>query len=429
MKCWETALVSWLFKWYSRVMTSKDEKLYIVMVGLPSQGKSTIAYRLKDIFTKNDIPTRIFNNGQLRRQYAPAQDSWVAEFFHPGNIEAVKLRRRFAQINIRRARKFVNTMGDVAILDATNVSIERRKFIEDSLDDHPILFIECINNDCELVEMSIRDKIKAPEFSNVSEHEAIDEFKKRIDYYKLISAPLGREKNFIRMDSLHNRIIEEKLSDQLPLYSRIRDCLVTDVVKSLFLIRHTETYYNVEDRIGGDPDLTPKGLAQARALAEYFRHRRISYIFTSEKRRTIQTAEAIRSLQQNCSIISLKEFNEIDSGICEGMSYDEIQKVMPDVYSARKADKYNYEYPGGEGYNSMKERIKIGIKKAFYLNRKSDNIMIVGHRAVNRMILSHFLYRRQEDVPYIYVPQDKLYHIVATQDRKLFELKRYGKGR
>ncbi|HQG32587.1 MAG TPA: histidine phosphatase family protein, partial [Deltaproteobacteria bacterium] len=211
----------------------------------------------------------------------------------------------------------------------------------------------------------------------------------------------------------------------LPLYSRIRDCLVTDVVKSLFLIRHTETYYNVEDRIGGDAELTAKGMEQARALARFFQRKRISYIFTSEKKRTIQTAEAIRSLQQDCTIVHLKEFNEIDSGICEGMSYDEIQRLMPEVYSARKADKYNYEYPGGEGYNTMKERIKIGIKKAFYLNMKPDNIMIVGHRAVNRMILSHFLYRRQEDVPYIYIPQDKLYHIVATQDRKLFELMKY----
>jgi hypothetical protein len=42
---------------------------------------------------------------------------------------------------------------------------------------------------------------------------------------------------------------------------------------------------------------------------------------------------------------------------------------------------------------------------------------------VNRMILSHFLYRRQDDVPFIYIPQDKFYHIVATQDRKQFQLK------
>jgi broad specificity phosphatase PhoE len=335
------------------------------------------------------------------------------------------MRKRLAQINIRRAQRYVNRKGEVAILDATNVSAERRNYIEDSLSDHPILFIECVNNDCDIVDMSIRQKIRAPEFSVLPEEEAILEFKKRIEYYKLIYSPLGREKNYIRMDSLHNKILNERLTDQLPLYSRIRDCLVTDVVKSLYLIRHTETYYNVDDRIGGNAELTPKGLKQAEALARFFQRKRISYIFTSEKIRTIQTAQAIQRLQNDCTIVNLKEFNEIDSGVCEGMSYDEIQRNMPEVYSARKADKYNYEYPGGEGYNSMKERIKIGIKKAFYLNMKPDNIMIVGHRAVNRMILSHFLYRRQEDVPYIYVPQDKLYHIVATQDRKVFELVRY----
>ena len=410
-------------------MTTKDEKLYIVMVGLPSQGKSTIAYRLKDIFTKNDIPTRIFNNGQIRRQYARLKNTWEAEFFNPGNNAAVELRKRFAMININWAKKYVNTKGEVAILDATNVSSDRRRLLIDRLNDHPILFIECINNDEEIVDMSIAMKVKAPEFADVTEEEAVREFKKRIEYYRMIYAPRSDERNFIRMDSLHNRIIDEKLTDQLPLYSRIRDCLVTDVVKSLFLIRHTETFFNVEDRIGGDSDLTPKGIEQAHALARFFRNKKISYIFTSEKKRTIQTAEPIRALQQDCTIVPLKEFNEIYSGICEGMSYDEIQRFMPDVYSARKADKYNYIYPDGEGYITMKERTRIGIKKAFYLNRKPDNIMIIGHRAVNRMILSHFLYRRQEDVPYIYVPQDKFYHIVATQDRKVFELRRYQQGR
>jgi adenylylsulfate kinase-like enzyme len=34
-------------------MTIKDDKLYIVMVGLPSQGKSTVANRMQDIFKKN----------------------------------------------------------------------------------------------------------------------------------------------------------------------------------------------------------------------------------------------------------------------------------------------------------------------------------------------------------------------------------------
>jgi broad specificity phosphatase PhoE/predicted kinase len=406
-------------------MTIKDEKLYIVMVGLPSQGKSTIACRMHDIFTKNDIPTRIFNNGEIRRKYAPLKDTWSSDFYNPANAQAMELRKKFAFINIQRAKKYLRNKGHVAILDATNVSRSRRSLIEENLQDHPILYIECINKDEDIVDLSIQHKARLPEFSFLSEAYAIKEFKKRIEYYRMIFQELSDERNYITMDSLHNRILEEKIEDQLPLYSRIRDCLVTDVVKSLFLIRHTETHFNVEDRIGGDPDLTPRGIEQARALARFFRNKKIPYVFTSEKRRTVQTAQLIKDMQSDCTIVPLNEFNEIHAGSCEGMTYDDIQRQMPKVYSARKADKYNYVYPGGEGYVTMKERIQIGIKKAFYLNRRPDNIMIIGHRAVNRMILSHFLYRREEDVPYIYVPQDKFYHIVATQDKKVFELRKY----
>lgn len=73
---------------------------------------------------------------------------------------------------------------------------------------------------------------------------------------------------------------------------------------------------------------------------------------------------------------------------------------------------------------SMRTRIDRGVKKALFLSGNADNIVIVGHRAVNRMILAHFLYRRIEDVPYIYVPQNQYYHIISMQQKKLFELKK-----
>ena len=107
------------------------------------------------------------------------------------------------------------------------------------------------------------------------------------------------------------------------------------------------------------------------------------------------------------------------------MSYEEIKSTMPEVYFTRKEDKYNYIYPQGEGYVTMGDRISRGIKKALYLSNSSQNVMIVGHRAANRMILSHFLYRRTEDVPYIYIPQDKFYHIVGVHNKKMFHLKRF----
>jgi broad specificity phosphatase PhoE/predicted kinase len=402
----------------------EDKRLYIVMVGLPARGKSTIATKLKENLIKDAIKTRIFNNGDLRRRLA-RDDTTAPEFYDPKNKEGMAFREKIAILNLQRAKNYLANKGQVAILDATNVSLKRREKIMNFLGEHTILFIECINDDREILEASILRKITLPEFNKMEKDEAIQSFKQRIHYYDTIYSPIRKERNFVKLNSLYNQMIQEEILDDIPYYDRIRDFLVTDTVKNLFLIRHGETYFNLKDRIGGDSGLTKNGKAQARALARYFRNKKIPVIFTSLKKRTVQTAEPIKRLQHDCMIIPLKEFNEIDSGICECMSYEEIREKMPDVYSARKRDKYNYVYPEGEGYVTMKERIDTGIKKALYLSRDSSNIMIIGHRGVNRMILSHFLYRRTEDVPYIYVPQDKFYHIVATQDKKLFQLKKF----
>jgi broad specificity phosphatase PhoE/predicted kinase len=402
----------------------KKQCLYIAMVGLPARGKSTIATKLKDSLMHDSVKTRIYNNGDLRRKIVRTNTS-DARFYDPENREGVTIREKIAVLNIKRAQKFLNDGGQVAILDATNVSRERREKILSILNDHPILFIECINEDEEILEASIMRKTDMDEFGHLTREAAIQGFKERISYYHSIQNPLSGERNIIKLDSLNNKIIQEEIAIDLPYHDQIRDFLVTDTVKHLFLIRHGETHFNLEDRIGGDSELTKNGWSQAKTLAQYFKKKKVPLIFTSEKKRTIQTAEPIRDQQEDCTIIPLDEFNEIDSGLCECMTYEEIELQKPQIYNARKKDKYNYIYPEGEGYISMQERINRGIKKALYLSNPRDNIMIVGHRAANRMILSHFLFRRTEDVPYIYIPQDKFYYISSTQNKKLFQLKSY----
>ncbi len=404
----------------------KNSRLYIAMVGLPARGKSTIATKLKESLVHESVKTRIFNNGDLRRKTIRGNTSY-SRFFDSKNSEGVAIREKIALTNMEKDQKFLNGAGNVAILDASNVSRNRRERIHSRLNDHPILFIECVNNDEEILSASILRKIDLAEFGHLTREAAIKGFRERISYYQSIEEPLERERNYIRLDSLHNRVIEEEISDSIPYYEQIRDFLVTNTVKNLYLIRHGETYYNLENRIGGDSDLTEKGYAQAGALANYFKKKRIPLIFTSQKKRTHQTALPIKEVQEECTIIPLAEFDEIDSGVCECMSYEKIRTQMPHVYSERTKDKYNYVYPEGEGYVTMQERIIRGIKKALYLSNPSDNIMIIGHRAVNRMILSHFMFRREEDVPFIYIPQDKFYYISTTQNKKHFQLKRLGK--
>ncbi|WP_276512305.1 bifunctional nucleoside/nucleotide kinase/histidine phosphatase family protein [Desulfovibrio subterraneus] len=399
-------------------------KLYIAMMGLPARGKTTVSSKLKEGLEQEDLNVRIFNNGALRRQIL-GEASSRAEFYNPENRDGLEAREELARLNMERAQQFLAEDGDVAILDATNVSALRREVVQKTLTDHPLLWVECTNDDQDLVEASILRKTRLPEFASLSESEAVASFKRRIAYYEHIYTPFSQEPCWIRVDSLRNRIIDEQISHNIPYYVNIRDILVSDWIRNLYLVRHGQTLYNMEGRIGGDSELTQQGLEQAEALGRHFRGFSIPYIFTSTRRRSHQTATPIYQGQDHCTVKALSEFDEINAGICEHMRYEEIKHKWPNEYRRRQKDKYHYIYPEGEGYITMKERVDKGLRKALYLSGNAEALMIVGHQAINRMILSYFLFRRTEDVPFIYIPQDQYFHIVSTQKKKLFEQVRF----
>ncbi len=400
-------------------------KLLIVMVGLPARGKSTMARKLGRTLELDGVRVSIFNNGQLRRELDTQENVSDSEFFSPNNAMGREMRERICRVNIEKAQAFLNEGGEVAIMDASNVTRERRQKLVRSFSGLPVLFVECLNADEEALEANLDRKAELPEFSKLTQAEARDSFLKRIVYYESIYEPLDSEPNRILVDSFDNCILQEQISEVLPFYDRIRDIITTRIVRNLFLVRHGETVYNLEDRIGGDSSLTSKGLAQAHALAEHFATERIPIIFTSNYIRTMQTAKPIAERQTGCSIIALPEFNEIHAGVCEDMTYEEVRRKMPQVARSRGPNKYRYVYPEGEGYRTMEDRVHRGLKKVFFLNNYGENIMIVGHRAVNRMILSSFLSREEKEIPYIYMPQDRYYHIQIDPHKRLFELVPY----
>jgi len=402
-----------------------NEKLVIAMVGLPARGKSTMTRKIARTLELDDVRTRIFNNGDLRRRLFE-EDTSHPEFFSPGNPKGVAQREQCARLNLDLARAFLEEEGQVAILDASNVTRRRRRMVAEAFPaDIPVFFIECVNADAEALKANLERKASQQELSHLSRREAVASFLQRIAHYESIYEPLREEPNRLLVDSFENRILREQISDVLPYYDRIRDIITTRIVKNLYLVRHGETHANLEERIGGDADLTPHGRAQAGALADYFARVRIPIIFTSTHKRTLRTAAPIAARQEHCAIVALPEFDEIHAGICEGMTYREIQERLPEVAAARKRDKYDYVYPEGEGYRTMENRIHRGLKKIFYLTNYNDNIMIVGHRAVNRMILSDFVFRPKEEVPYIYMPQNRYYQIRIDPYKRIFALRAY----
>lgn len=400
-------------------------KLYIAMVGLPARGKSTVSARLRDGFLAEGIEARIFNNGVLRRNLLGMASSYP-EFYDPANAEGRAQRERIACQNADAAREYLRSGGEVAILDATNASRARRDFLQTYLDDAPLLFIECVNNDPALLAASVHRKVRGPEFAHLPMEEAVASFMLRMEYYERLYTPLCDEPFFLRVDTLRNKVIADHMASRMPYYIHIRDILVCDWVRELYLVRHCESEFNLENRIGGDSPLTAKGRADAVRIAGHFEGRHIPYIFTSERERSRQTAIPIREAHPEATVIAISELDEINAGVCDSMRYQDIERTMPEEFASRARDKYNYVYPAGEGYGTMRARVERGFRKALFLSGGQPGSIIVGHQAVNRTILSLFLFRRTEDVPYIYIPQNQYFHIEATHRRKLFELVRYG---
>ncbi len=395
------------------------DKLYVAMVGLPGRGKSTLARRIRDGLLAEGIETKIFNNGDVRRQLV-GNESTDPDFYDPNNSFGRQARELICRRNLEEAREWMAGGGEVAILDATNVSRERRQYIESTLTDYPVVFIECVNEDQLLLNAFIRRKAELPEYAAFTKEQAIASFMKRIEHYETIYEHLSDEKYWMLVDTSANRILAEQPCESSPYYPAIREIVVSTWVNSLYLARHGQTEFNVQGRIGGDPPLTAKGRAQAKALAEHMRDKQIDWVFTSTRMRSHETAAPLLEDHPTARVMALREFDEIWAGDCENMLYSEIREKMPEVRAGRNADKYGYMYPNGESYAILQNRVRRGLRRALFIARDAP-LLIVGHQAINRVLLSLFLRQRTEDVPYIHVPQNQYYHISLTPTRKIFE--------
>ncbi|MBQ9578938.1 MAG: histidine phosphatase family protein, partial [Ottowia sp.] len=265
------------------------QKLYVVMVGLPARGKSTLARRIRQGLSDEGIRTQIFNNGDLRRALIGAE-STEPDFYNPANIQSREIREQICLRNMELARNWLTGEGDVAILDATNASRARRGYIEKKLSDYPVLFVECVNEDPLLLATCIRRKTGLPEYASYTEEGALASFMERIKYYETIYSPLDNEKYWLCVDSTANRILAERPLESSPHYPAIREIVTSVWTNSLYLARHGQTEFNVQGRIGGDPPLTGKGREQAKALARHLRNEAIEWVFTSTRLRSHETA-------------------------------------------------------------------------------------------------------------------------------------------
>ena len=395
-------------------MEKINYKLIIVFVGLPASGKSYTSNHIKQYLNWLGYKTEIFNCGNYRRKLTKNKQD--ANFFDNNNEDNLKLREKFFYHAMFDLNSYLlNKLGDIAILDATNSTKKRRKKIYSFLKNFKykkrLIFLENITKDFNILFNNINFKKKSPDYINTSDVLMKKDFFKRIEYYQEIYEDIDDEENvnYMKIYNCGKKVIYNNIYGNLETILLNYLINFTVCVKKIFISRHGQSLFNLENRIGGDPDITKDGYKYARNLYNYIS---LHYkpddiiIFTSNLKRTKKTAHLF--IENNYDVRHRDILNEINGGICEDMTYDDVKLKMPELYKNRKDDKFHFKYPEGESYFDLIVRIKEFILE---LNRLNKPILIISHNAVIRVIFSYFLCYKHDEIPHLNIPLHTLFCI------------------
>ncbi|KAH9661976.1 6-phosphofructo-2-kinase/fructose-2,6-bisphosphatase [Citrus sinensis] len=361
--------------------------LAIVLVGLPARGKTFTAAKLTRYLRWLGHDTKHFNVGKYRRLKHGVNQS--ADFFRADNPEGMEARNEVAALAMEDMISWMHEGGQVGIFDATNSSRKRRNML-----------MKMAEGNCKV-------------------YEPVDEG----SYIKMIDMVSGHggqiQCTFQKLTSDDNHFLEKCLAGYM--FSFMKNNLLIQVnnisgylpgrivfflvnthltPRPILLTRHGESRDNVRGRIGGDTILSDAGEIYAKKLANFVEKRlkseRAASIWTSTLQRTILTASPIAGFPK----IQWRALDEINAGVCDGMTYEEIKKNMPEEYEARKKDKLRYRYPRGESYLDVIQRLEPVIIE---LERQRAPVVVISHQAVLRALYAYFADRPLKEIPHIEV--------------------------
>lgn len=160
---------------------------------------------------------------------------------------------------------------------------------------------------------------------------------------------------------------------------------------TLFIVRHGETEWNAEGRIQGHTDigLSERGADQARSLAERLAGVSIDVAYSSDMKRTSETAKLALG-GRDIVLHETPMLREYHKGEFEGMTLAEIKSQFPDEYPKYLEKNLDYAPKGGETTRDVSARMAKIIHeiKSKHLN---EAVLVVSHGGALRAAMVSLL--------------------------------------
>ena len=159
----------------------------------------------------------------------------------------------------------------------------------------------------------------------------------------------------------------------------------------LFLVRHGNTKLNSTERFWGqtDVELGPDGIKQAEKLRDRLATEKFDTVYVSPLRRTMATAEVIAS-RHKPGVIPCVELSEINFGKIEGLTYQEIDQLYPELTKSWYTKTQTFRYPGGESIKEVYNRVKKFTRR-LDSHASEETILIVAHSGTLKMLVCNLL--------------------------------------
>jgi alpha-ribazole phosphatase len=160
-------------------------------------------------------------------------------------------------------------------------------------------------------------------------------------------------------------------------------------VSRIVLLRHAEPEEDAHGRCYGtlDVGLSPEGHAHAVRLAAELAAPPLDAVYTSPRRRAVDTAVPIASAHGLEPIVD-ERLRELDFGELEGRTYDEIAESRPELYDAWMTAPTSVRFPGGESYVDLRERAVAACDE---IRSRHVAALVVTHGGVVRAALAEWL--------------------------------------